>query len=103
MEITNYNYKYNYEINFKEGHLNKIADCLSRMECHNNKLNPSISEENELQTTEVVHIEANRPFNLFKNQIILEEISSGSASIKIINIDSQSRKIIKAKNLMTIA
>ena len=77
--------EYDYEINYKEGHLNKVADCLSRIEVNNN-------------IVDTVSIpETNKPLNMFKNQIILQKIPSGSASIKDSIIHESNRKTIKAK------
>lgn len=92
--------EYDYEIRYKEGHLNKVADCLSRIEVGNNEINEILSSENEFRDTEIGSVikETNQPLNLFKNQIIFKKIASGAASIKNIDIHGNRRKVVSAKN-----
>ena len=85
--------EYNYEINYKEGHLNKVADCLSRIEINNTISQVVNSDNNENQSVK----EINKPINFFNNQIILQKIASGAASIKNSIIHDHKRKVIKAK------
>lgn len=91
--------EYDYDINYKEGHLNKVADCLSRMEINNNEVDPVSSPSMSVDDSECTNaeMETRRPLNFFKRQIIFEKITSGAASIKNTVVYGKKRKIIKAK------
>lgn len=68
--------EYNYELVYKPGATNRVADALSRLETEANPLESSVSSgtvhsADEDGTTLIPHCEA--PINVFKNQIIIRE------------------------------
>lgn len=89
--------EYDYAIHYKEGHLNKVADCLSRIEINNNVIEQPAIEENIPTETEIAIKEIHKPLNMFRNQIIFEKLVSGAASIRNTIIHESKRKTIKAK------
>lgn len=91
--------EYDYTIYYKEGHLNKVADCLSRIEIHNNNIEGETREDNEVieHNDHDNFRDSSCPINFYKSQIILEKTCSGALSIKNIEIHKKYRKHIKAK------
>lgn len=84
--------EFDYEIKYKKGSKNGNADALSRIE-------PEFVNINTLESTELVIKETNSPINMFKTQIIIKKITSGSVRIKNEKIFKSSRKTIDIKNL----
>lgn len=86
--------EYDYEINYKEGHLNKVADCLSRIEINN-----TISSNQNFNNNENLNSikELQKPINIYDNQVIFQKIISGAVSIRNSVIHNHKRKVIKAK------
>lgn len=84
--------EFDYEIKYKKGTKNSNADALSRIE---NK----IVEINSLENIQPILKESDSPINLFKNQLIVKKIHSGSARIKTENIFQNIRKTVTIKEL----
>ncbi|MHC5848213.1 hypothetical protein ACYT7O_10615, partial [Streptococcus pyogenes] len=70
---------------FRKGVLNGNADCLSR---------PIISFL-ELITSRITEVSC--PINIYKNQLIIKKVSSGSLKIKNETIFNAKRKVVTSK------
>lgn len=78
--------EYDYEIKYKKGVQNGNADALSR------------AVINQIQLVSPIIIESSCPINLYKKQIILKKINSGSLKVRNLKIFKSERIIVYAKN-----
>lgn len=81
--------EYNYQIFYKQGKENKVADFLSRIEINLNE-----ADDGETHIRETI-----TPINLYTNQVIIHGIGSGSLQIRNETIFGKSRKTIKIRNV----
>ncbi|GBP14109.1 Retrovirus-related Pol polyprotein from transposon 17.6 [Eumeta japonica] len=84
--------EFDYEIKYKKGTKNGNADALSRIEKEPVNINSLEANQSYLTDTD-------SPINLFKNQIIIKKIFSGSARIKTEKVFKNIRKTISIKEL----
>lgn len=84
--------EFDYEIKYKKGTKNSNADALSRIEHEPMNVNALESDSSTIKDT-------SSPLNLFKNQIIIKKITSGSMRSQNKSIFKNTRKIIQIKQL----
>lgn len=82
--------EFDYQIKYKKGKKNSNADALSRIE-------QEIPKINLIHSQDPIIKESSSPINMFKTQIIVKKILSGSAKIKTKKIFKNVRKTIGIK------
>lgn len=90
--------EYNYELIYKPGKTNVVADALSRPPMADvNTLTPTVHSADTSSEDLIYSVEV--PINTFKNQILIEESTESSYEFKIV-FPSYHRHTIKEPNLM---
>lgn len=84
--------EFDYQIKYKKGVKNGNADALSRIELDAGNINT-------LELNHPTIKETKSPINIFKNQIVITKITSGSLRIKNKSIFGNNRKTIHTKEL----
>ncbi|XP_055384195.1 metacaspase-2-like [Condylostylus longicornis] len=92
--------EYDYEIEYKKGQANKVADFLSRMDINFNE-NDEETQNNTTESGDTFQkiISTATALNLYKNQIIIKQIGSGSLSIYTRKIHNSKCNTILPKDI----